>query len=255
MSSSTPQPAGRPAGLALHPAVGLGWGLLAALLAWALVQGVHPIFTVPQELHFGMGAPAELVNRNQAYQRKIERRHAMIYLGALGLLVGAALGIGEGLARRSGLPVGLPILLGAVGGVAGGYSGCLVQEYVRANIGFAEIKHTIGMQLAMCLPIALGISLGLAALLFSWSAALKTILAGLAAGVLAAIAYPMVAVTLLPTISTDSFLPEEAGSRLLWLGLVACIIGLVIPIAGRRRGSPAPPPKQPDEPPAQLPTA
>ena len=241
MTSATAKPAVRPAGLLLHPAVGLGLGLIAALCTWALVQSVHPIFHVPSELHFGMGAPAELVNRNQAYQRTIERQHAMIYLGALGLLLGTALGIGEGVARRSGLPIGLPMLLGALGGVAGGYLGCLVQEYVRANVGFAEMKHTIGMQMAMCLPIAVGISLGLAVLLYSWGAAMKTILAGLAAGVLAAIAYPMIAVTLLPTISTDSFLPEEATSRLLWLGLVGAIVGLVIPIAGRRRKSSQPP--------------
>jgi hypothetical protein len=235
MTTDTPQRADRPAGLRLHPAVGMGLGIVAAVCTWALVQSVHPIFNVPQELHFGMGAPAELVNRNQAYQRKIERRHAMIYLGSLGLLLGAALGIGEGVARRSGQPIGLPILLGAMGGIAGGYSGCLVQEYVRANVGLAEMKHTIGLQLAMCLPIALGISLGLAVLLFSWSAALKTILAGLAGGVLAAVAYPLIASTLLPTISTDSFLPEEASSRLLWLTLMSGLVGLVIPIAGRRR--------------------
>src|SRR5688572_4318416 len=120
MAAATPTRAGRPAGLVLHPAVGLGLGLIAAVFTWALVQSVHPIFHVPRELHFGMGAPAELVNRNQAYQRKIERRHAMIYLGALGLLLGTALGIGEGVARRSGLPIGLPTLLGALGGVAGG---------------------------------------------------------------------------------------------------------------------------------------
>jgi hypothetical protein len=252
MTSANAQPTDRHAGLMLNPVVGLGLGLIAACCTWVLLQTTHPIFHVPSELHLSMGSPVDLINRNQAYQRKIDRRHAMIYLGAFGLLLGAALGIGEGASRRSGLPIGLPILLGGLGGIAGGYLACRVQEYVRGTVGFAEMQHTIAAQMAICVPIALGISLGLAVLLFSWGAAAKTILAGLAAGVLAAVAYPMIAVTLLPTISTDSFLPEEATSRLLWLGLIGAITGLVIPIAGRRRKSSQPPASEPADAPASA---
>jgi hypothetical protein len=64
---------------------------------------------------------------------------------------------------------------------------------------------------------------------------LKSTLAGVAAGVLAAILYPLAVSMLLPGASTDALLPEERLNRLLWALLLSAIIGLVIPIAGRRR--------------------
>jgi hypothetical protein len=159
----------------------------------------------------------------------------MLYVGSLGALLGAALGIGEGVARRSILPPVLTLLLGAGGGVLGGFLACLVQEHTKANVGLAELKHTLLAQLALCIPLAAGIGLGLGLATRSAGGIVATLLSSLAAGALAAVVYPLITSTLMPGISTDSLLPEEGTSRLMWLGLLSGLIGLVIPIAGRRR--------------------
>jgi hypothetical protein len=159
----------------------------------------------------------------------------MLYLGSLGALLGAALGIGDGVARRSAIPAVLATLLGAGGGVLGGLLACIVQEHTKANVGLAELKHTLFAQLAACLPLAVGIALGLGLATRSAGGLLTTLLTGLGGGALAAVVYPLITSTLLPGISTDSLLPEEATSRLMWLGLMSGLIGLIIPIAGRRR--------------------
>ena len=150
-------------------------------------------------------------------------------------MLGLALGIGEGIARRSVLPAALAVQFGAGGGLLGGLLACLVQEWVRANVGLAEFQHTVATQLALAVPLAAGVGLALGIATLSPSGFIKTLLASLAAGVLAGVLYPLLTSLLFPNISTDSFLPDEAASRLLWLGLLAGLIGLAVPIAGRRR--------------------
>jgi len=235
--SQSPSPEVRPGNILLPPLAGLGLGLAAALLAWVLIQRVHPVFLMPENLHLSMGAPAAQVNAYRAKQRELDRHHAMLYLGSLGAFLGALLGVAEGRLRRSILPIATTLPLGALGGVAGGLLACLVQEQVRVNVGLAEIKHTVMAQLALCLPLAGCIGLGLGLATRSLRGLVLAVLAGLAAGVLAGVLYPLITSTFLPGISTDSLLPEEASSRLMWLGLLAGVIGLVVPIAGRRRKS------------------
>ena len=244
MPPSSPQSA-CPAGPRLHPLVGLGLGLVAALAVFCLIQAVHPVYHMPRELHLGMGNPAWQVEGNRAEQRRIDRRHAMLYLGSLGAALGLLLGIGEGVARRSALPALAVLPLGIAGGIAGGFFASLVQEWVKSNVGLAEIRHTVAAQLALALPLAGALGWGLGLATQSLGGFLKTLLAGLAAGALAAVIYPLLASVLLPGISTDALLPEQAGSRLLWLGLLAGLIGLVIPIAGRHRKSVASQPVTP----------
>jgi hypothetical protein len=227
----------------------LALGLIAALVVWGVIQRVHPIYTMPRELYLGMGDPAWKVLEHRAEQRHIDCRHAMIYAASLGALLALALGIGEGVARRSALPMACLLPLGLAGGALGGFLASLVQDWTRANVGLAEIRHTVAMQLALCLPLAAGIGWGLGLATQTHGGFLKTLLAGLAAGVLAAVVYPLFTSTLLPGVSTDSILPDHAGGRLLWLGLMAGIIGLVTPIAGRgRKRSSSPPAKAADKP-------
>jgi hypothetical protein len=240
MGEHSPNKVARLPGLRLHPLAGLGLGLVAALVIWGLIQTVHPVFKMPRELHIGMGSPWDLIERHRAEQRYIDRRHGMLYLGSLGAVLGLALGIGESVSRRSMLPVLLATLLGVGGGVLGGLLGCLVQEHVRANVGLAELQHTVEVQLGLAIPLAAALGLGLGLSTRSFGGFWKTLLAGLAVGILGGVIYPIVASILSPNVSTDSFLPDDASSRLVGLGLLAGLIGVAIPIAGRQRGTPPP---------------
>jgi hypothetical protein len=214
-------------------------GLILALLAgaalWGALQLTHPVFYVPEEFHAAMGAPIEVFQANRRAQDQVDRHHAMLYIGGLGLLIGAALGLGEVIARRAWIAALAAALLGAAGGALGGLFGCEVYEYVRTKIGQAELSHTILAQFLVAAPIGLGVGLGVGLATRTLGGTLKSALAGIAAGVLAAILYPLAVSMLLPGASTDALLPEERLNRLLWALLLSAAIGLVIPIAGRRR--------------------
>lgn len=241
-AASSPCPA-LPAGPRLHPLAGLVLGLVSALAVWGLIQRVHPIYKMPRELNLGMGEPDWKVLAHRAEERWIVCRHAMLYAGSLGAVLALALGIGEGVARRSALPAACLLPLGVAGGVLGGFLASLIQDWVRANVGLAEIRHTLAMQLALCLPLGTAIGWGLGLATQTHAGFLKTLLAGMAAGGLAGVAYPVLTSTLLPGVNTDAILPETAGARMLWLGLLAGLIGLIVAIAGRGRRPANPLPK------------
>jgi hypothetical protein len=228
-------------GLAIRPLGGLGLGLLAGVLAWGVVQGVHPAFRVPKKFDVpSIGMPAELFAAHRREQDRVDRWHAMLYVGGLGLLAGAALGIGEAIRGRAWLAPPAAALLGALGGALGSALASMVYVDVRTNIGQMDLMHMLGAQLLLAVPLATGIGLGLGLATQSLPITLKTALAGLAAGVLAGVVYPVAISIVLPEASTESLLPEEASSRLLWLGILSGTIGLVIPIAGRQRKTAAP---------------
>jgi hypothetical protein len=213
----------------------LALGAGAAL--WIVIQSMHPVFHVPEKFHAAMGAPPEVWAANRREQDRVERYHAMLYVGGLGLLLGLALGLGEAMRRRSWLPPLFAAPLGGLGGAAGGFLGCLVHEYVRREVGQAELIHTITAQLLLGLPLGLGVGLGLGLATRTAMGTIKSALGGAAAAILAAIVYPVAVSILLPAASTDALLPDERSSQFLWLALLSGVIGIVIPLAGRRRAS------------------
>jgi hypothetical protein len=221
----------------IRPLEGLCLALLAGAIVWAVIQAVHPVFHVPKKFDVpSIGMPPELFAAHRREQDRVDRRNASLYLGGLGLLIGATLGLREAARRRSWLPI-FAAPLGALGGAAGGPLGCLVYEYVRTNIGQADLAHTIGAQLLVSVPLGLGVGLGLGLAARSIGRAATAALAGVAAGVLAAVVFPVAISILLPAASTDALLPEESSSRLLWLSVMSGLIGLIVPIAGRQRSS------------------
>jgi hypothetical protein len=227
---------------ATSPWLGLALGLVAAGLLIGVIQAVHPIFRVGKEFDVpSIGMPTELFLAHRREQDKVDRQHAMSYLGGLGLLMTLALGAREALARRFWLAPLLGAPLGIAGGAIGGLLGSMVFVYVRNNIGQAELNHTIGTQLAIGLPLGFGIGLGAGLAKGTLTGVLKSASAGLAAGGLAAALYPVLISLALPGASTDSLLPDQISSRVLWLGLLGGSLGWIIPVAGRQRTKPSPP--------------
>jgi len=197
---------------------------------------LHPLFRVPKEFDVpSIGLPTAQFLAHQAQQDKVDGEHAALYLGSLGFLMAAALGIRESLARGNWLTTILAPLLGAAGGAIGGLLGCLVLQDVRTNIGKADLKHLVEAQFAVALPLGLAVGLGLGIRRGSLGGGMRASVAGLAAGVLAAIVYPVVVAVLMPATSTDVLLPEGAIPRLLWLCLLAGLIGLGIPFGMQQR--------------------
>ena len=231
-----PQRAECPVGLAVSPFVGFALALLAGAISWGVVQRVHPVFHVPKEFEApNIGMSAEVNLNNRLARERVERQHAMLYVGLLGLLVGGALGLGEGAARRSILPPLVTAPLGALGGVIGGLAGCLVHLQTLAHVGQPQLADTLKEQIFVLTPLGLAIGLGLGLTLRSLTDGIKAALAGLAAGLVAGFAYPVAVSVLLPRSSTDMLLPFDLAGRVLWFGLASGLLGLLIPVAGRSR--------------------
>ena len=118
--------------------------VIAGSAVWCLIQVAHPVFRVAEKYHVpSIGMPQELFAEHDRQQDLVDRKHAMLYLGVLGLLVAAVLGIREGGCAAPGPPLLVALPLGAVGGAAGGMLGCLMYEYVHAHVGQAQLTHVI----------------------------------------------------------------------------------------------------------------
>jgi hypothetical protein len=221
--------------LAIGPWTGLILCLISGAIVFGVIQAVHPVFQVPEEFHAAMGARPEVWEANRRASNQVDRQHAMLYVGGLGLLVGLVLGLREGTLRRSWLPPLLAAPLGGLGGALGGFLGCLIYEHVHVGVGQAELTHTITAQLLLGVPLGLGVGLGLGLATRTVRGAAMSALGGAAAGILAAVLYPVVVSILLPEASTDALLPHERSNQLFWLALLSGLIGLCIPIAARKR--------------------
>jgi hypothetical protein len=222
-------------GTAMGPFDGLVLALVAAAIVYGLIETTHPVFHVPEEFHIGMNAPVDAILANRRATDQVLRHHAMLYVGSLGLILGMLLGAREGMLRRAWPTPLTAASLGALGGILGGFLGCLIYEYVRFHVGQATLLHTIIAQCLLGAPLAVGIGVGLGMATRSSSGALNATLGGLAAATLAAVLFPVLVSIAMPAASTDALLPDERGSRALWLSLLAGSTGLLIPLAGRRR--------------------
>ena len=208
-SAASPPAAPPPTALMLCPGTGLILALIAGAAVWGVIQGVHPVFSIPEEFHAAMGAGDVVFAANRREQDRVLRYHAMLYVGSLGLLIGLALGLREATLRRSWLPPIFAASLGGLGGAVGGFLGCLVYEYVRKEVGQAELTHTIAGQLLVSIPLALGVGLGLGVSTRTVMGTILAALGGLAAAVLGGVLYPVAVSILLPAASTDALVPEE----------------------------------------------
>jgi hypothetical protein len=225
-----------PPHFALRPWQGLVIGIVSAVIVWAIVQVIHPVFRVGKEFDVpSIGMPTAKFQAHRAEQDKVDRRHVSLYVGGLSALIALAMGLREGLAKRAWLMPIVSALLGAAGGALGGSLGAMILQHVRENIGQAELKHLVEAQIAVAAPLGLSIGLGVGLVTRSVATAFKTTLAGLGGGLCAAVIYPVIVSVLLPAASTEVLLPEEASTRLLWLALLSAAVGFAIPFAGRQR--------------------
>jgi hypothetical protein len=225
----------------LRPWQGALIGLVCAIVVWAVVQAVHPIFRVGKEFDVpSIGMPTAKFLAHRAEQDKADRRNLALYLSGLGALIALAMGFSEVRAKRSLLMTFLAVLVGAAGGAIGGSMGTMILQNVRDNIGQADLKHLVEAQIAAAAPLGLGIGLGVGLVTRSIIQTIKTTLAGLGGGLFAAVMYPVTVSMVLPWASTEMLFPQESTTRVLWLALLAGLVGFAIPFAcGQRKLAPA----------------
>jgi MFS family permease len=167
--------------------------------------------------------------------------------------------IGEGLARRSGKTVVLGFigcaLAGAVFGVLAGWAGQSVHQYAKLpNQPTIDLEGTVVVQMTMLAVLCGGIGLALGTLTARAGSAFTHLLGGVLAGVFAGMVYPIAAAYLLPTAQTEHVIPRGTGATLLWFGLTAVLLGLVVPEMKLRRTRPkAPTAPEPSAPPEVIP--
>lgn len=222
------------------PLAGLLFGLLGGLVAWLVLHAGHPLFVIPEELVIGkMAIPDEL-------KGPVDRNNSMAVLAILGGATAAALAVGEGLCRRSwktALAAGAGCaLVGAAIGCLAGYLGFIGLEHYQTRQDLTELVKTLRVQSAMLAALGGGVGLGLGALLARRPlAAIQCLVAGLVAGALAGMVYPMTCATLMPGVITEAVVPVFSPERLVWIGLFTGLVGTIIPaIACGRKRKPRP---------------
>lgn len=235
MNRSSPTlPNPQPSAFLLRPWEGLLLALLASAIVFGVVQATHPIFRVSGDVNVAMGRPtAEFLAVIHQNDRN-DQKHAALYLGCLGLLTAGAISLRESIAQRNWYPTLVALPLGAAGGAIGGWLGCLVMQYARDNVGQAELTHLIEAQLAVALPLGLGIGLGYGVASRTFAGFIKSAAVGIASGAIAAATYAVGISVVFPTTSTETLLPSDAFTRLLWLCCLASFISVGIPFAHRR---------------------
>jgi hypothetical protein len=203
-------------------------GAIAGVIAWGVIQAAHPVFRVPERFHIaGIGAPVEQHEAFRREQDRVDRWHAMLYLGGLGLVLGAALGARVLVARRAWSAFLLCPILGVVGGAIGGYFPPLIYVYARDKVGQADLLQIVGAQLLIGVPLGLLLGLGMGLAGGTAKSAVRGGFAGALGGVLFGALYPLVVAVFLPAANTEVLLPEEALTRFVWLVSLGCAIGLL----------------------------
>jgi hypothetical protein len=236
--------------LAIGPATGLLFGLMAAALSWLFLSAVYPVFVIPDELAgLPPTAPVEQLKKAMVAQQEANARNDVSFLGAYGVLLGALLAIGEGLARRS---LGRTLVAGAAcvsagavfGSLAGGL-GHYLSDYCEPLQQLSPLAKTIIVQGAMLATVGCGLGLALGVLTARARTAITCLIGGILAGALAGMLYPMLTAILLPGALTEILVPIQTGPQTLWLGLASGLMGLTIPaVARERKGRTRPSSKQ-----------
>lgn len=222
--------------LKIGPATGLVLSLVAGGIAWALIGNFDSTFKVPKEFEVpNIGSPEAMFVAHNAAKRIVDRKNAALCMGMFAALTAVMLGLGEAVARRSIKPVVIAPPLGAAVGAAAGLAGSIAHEYTVAAVGRADIVHTVGEQALMLGLYGFAIGLAMGVLTGSLRAMAAVSLGGAMAGALAGALYPVAISILMPAVNTESLLPITQLSRLLWIGLAAGLVGLLIPMSGRPR--------------------
>ena len=209
------------------PLAGLVLALIGGTVAWGLVH-FAPVFTVPAEFHIpNLGAAPERFEALEAVQAGVARRNAMVDLGLFGAVLGVMVALGQAIERGSFKPPLAALPIGAAGGCAAAWIGSIVHTTLDAG-ALADLADTVMIHAVTC--GVLGLCLGAAVAMFSTGkAVLAASVVGMAGGAMAGALYSISMSVLLPVERADQLVPGGVISRMLWIGVFAGSLGLLIP--------------------------
>jgi hypothetical protein len=223
------------------------FALAGGAIAWIVLQVCHPMFGNPAELLDTAKQGRTFAEQQSALAAaipKANRYDAMLALAVVGALVGGGLGMAELVAHRSRKPVIIiatvvATFIGASAGVVGGLLGDLLYVSIKPAMEPLSLSGTVQIQLVTLGVLGAGIGLGLGAATGRILAAGYCLFVGLLAGLGAGLLYPVILAFVLPGVQTQLAVPYTGSSRLLWIALIAGLLGLIVPGTATRRPLPA----------------
>jgi hypothetical protein len=228
-------------------AVSLGIvGLVAATICHFAIRQTGRVFELPDELldikfAEGRNQSPEVMRLFNEGLTLLNYKHAALWIGIVGAIVGTVFGLALGVMRRSPVSVAISVLGGLILGCAFAVGAGLVANWLGENIVSAERKQNIDVAAqysmllhgATWLVVGLGIGLGtgIGASRRRIAFALGSMCMGGIAGAAAGAFYPFVATVAMPFVDPSLTIPDGDMNRLVWLSMPIVCIGLTL---GRR---------------------
>jgi len=203
--------------------------LVAGSITWGFIHTQDPFFKVAERYHIrGLGESDERWNAYLEQQSRVDFMNAALVIGILG----GALGLTFAVCRPTRVSIHWRLLMGIVFGmlvgVVAGVAGDSIQQHFAGSRQLSVVESAyINATLFGLLGLGLGaIAGGMGG--FGW-AILDRAVAGLIAGAIAGILYPVVGFVALDSANIEAFIPRMTMTRLLWLGMGTGFLGLLIP--------------------------
>lgn len=221
-------------------------GLIAAVLSLIAIRQTGRVFELPNDLlnmKFleGRNQSPEVMQRFYDGLIELNYKHAALWIGIAGSIVGVLFGLALGVMRGSrasivsgalgGLILGC--LLSACGGLVANCLGENIVSQVRKEKTEVPAHYAMLLHGATFLVVGLGIGLGtgLGATKNRIAAALSSMVMAGIAGAAGGAFYPFVASLAMPFVDPSLTIPEGDFNRMVWLGLPFVSMGLAL---GRR---------------------
>lgn len=234
-----------PGGLCAGP----GWmvvaGLLAGLVAWAILDNAFPFVTAAISSGNSAGnSPSpddsERMSKEQHVLNQKNSSGAGLVLAALAGLIFTVIEALRRPRRWSSLAViVIGTLLAAGFGALAGYAAQEFHEVWRLDRRLEPMQHTMAMQGIFWVLLAVGVGLGLGLFAKRFPLVLGTVLQAVMSMVAFALAYVMVAGYLFPIDDANRLVPASSGNRALWCLAALTMLGLFLGLARPRRKTPS----------------
>ncbi len=221
--------------LTLSPILALPLAGIAACAVWAVLGAVLPVFELPEHLRELSGnAPEEqqkeLLAASVATAGKNATFAIALLAGVLAIFLTTAEAVFRGQVGRAVWGSLLAALVAVAAATGGGILGSTLSD--SASLPEDPLTKTIIVQAVTLglLGLGVGAGVGLAIMLPGvrppFFAACSV--GGLLGGMVGGLVYPLASSIFLPNARTEISLPDPGASRLLWLGLAAIAVALIL---------------------------
>lgn len=213
-----------------HPILGLLSCVLAAGLAYLVVERIYPVFAFEDLPEMGPYPSAELTAQYAAAEYAFQSSNGAVNCAILGALVGLFVGLFTSTNRVAGGIVGA--LAGVVAGAAGGYIAGYLSAAAVLKAAAQSLLQSVGY---LSIPWGLigAFVCGAIAALHNKSQILSALVIGIVVAVLGALAYNMITSILYPMSNLVLTTPKASNERLIWALSFGVALGLGVGLGFR----------------------